>query len=420
MENVGSMELLQFAIENGMLNEQALKEKMETKLREKYLSLHDGKIWFAPKEKYWRTWIRKEGKRIPLRAKTREELEEKIIKFYQENVYSPTVEEMFFEYNDERLSEGIISEASHLRYEQDFNRFFKEIRTLRIKEISADDLQIFVKRTIGNGEVTKKAYANFRVLLKGIFDEAHDRKLIPYIVERDVLSVINISKRKFKATGKEEEDDVFSEEEYETYVTYLSEHPDLWNQALLLILVSGLRGGEVVVLKRENLSRGEDYFCINVKDTETRYKKDGKYVYESKGSAKSKAGMRETIVPKTYMWLYELMIKNKKPGDYLFVNPKTGKRITTNSLRRRQERNCKKLCFLQKSPHKGRKSYASILLDNGIDKSLIKGQMGHTNILTTETHYHRNMKSAEKKALILQGIPLLGEEKRNGSESVSE
>lgn len=73
----------------------------------------------------------------------------------------------------------------------------------------------------------------------------------------------------------------------------------------------------------------------------------------------------------------------------------------------RLNRLCEKINVYHKSPHKIRKTYGSILLDNHIDNVLIVGQMGHTDIVTTENHYHRNRKTLEKKTKILSGIPEL-------------
>ena len=89
---------------------------------------------------------------------------------------------------------------------------------------------------------------------------------------------------------------------------------------------------------------------------------------------------------------------------FVFISPKTGERITTNCLRRRQELNCIRLGMKQRSPHKGRKAYGSILLDNGVDANLILQQMGHADIGTTERFYHRNMKDTERKAEIISDI----------------
>lgn len=59
----------------------------------------------------------------------------------------------------------------------------------------------------------------------------------------------------------------------------------------------------------------------------------------------------------------------------------------------------------QKSPHKVRKTYASILLDNQIpDKNIIE-LMGHTDITCTKEFYSRDRRSNEKKAELLDAIP---------------
>lgn len=54
-----------------------------------------------------------------------------------------------------------------------------------------------------------------------------------------------------------------------------------------------------------------------------------------------------------------------------------------------------------------RKTYGSILLDNHVDNRLIMGQMGHTDIRCTETHYHRNRRSVQQKIQIVSAIPEL-------------
>lgn len=66
---------------------------------------------------------------------------------------------------------------------------------------------------------------------------------------------------------------------------------------------------------------------------------------------------------------------------------------------------CDRLGIKRKSPHKLRKTYVSILLDNGIDKRLVQDVAGHTEIATSERSYHRNRKSDQKKEEILSNIP---------------
>ena len=158
---------------------------------------------------------------------------------------------------------------------------------------------------------------------------------------------------------------------------------------------------ELVDLKHDAF----DGNTIKIRRTETRFLgEDGKYVYSVKEFPKSEAGVRTVVIPKDYEWLCS-KIKALNPfGEYVFTD-KNGKRMTTNCIRRRQERNCKRLGIYKKFPHKIRKTYGTILLDYNIDNRLIMEQMGHTDISCTETHYHRKRKDIEQKSYIISSIP---------------
>ena len=88
----------------------------------------------------------------------------------------------------------------------------------------------------------------------------------------------------------------------------------------------------------------------------------------------------------------------------MFVNSR-GERMTTNCFRARLRRICDKLGIYKKSPHKIRKTYGTILLDNNVDERFVLGQMGHSNVKVTENHYHRNRKSIAKKVEVVSRIP---------------
>lgn len=83
---------------------------------------------------------------------------------------------------------------------------------------------------------------------------------------------------------------------------------------------------------------------------------------------------------------------------FIFEREEDHTRYDTQSVRRRLNRICGKLGIKPKSPHKIRKTYGSILLDNGIDRRTILDQMGHSSIGVTERNYHRNRKTIEEKA----------------------
>ena len=72
-------------------------------------------------------------------------------------------------------------------------------------------------------------------------------------------------------------------------------------------------------------------------------------------------------------------------------------RMKAEAFRDRMQRVCKKLGIKYKALHAIRKTYATMLLNNGVDTRFIIEQMGHTNILCTEKYYHRNRKSDVQK-----------------------
>lgn len=81
-------------------------------------------------------------------------------------------------------------------------------------------------------------------------------------------------------------------------------------------------------------------------------------------------------------------------GEYIFMNGE--ERIRTYVFRNRLNTVCKHANVKVKSPHKIRKTYGSMLLDDGLAESLIMSQMGHTNIRTTKEHYYRNRRNVEQ------------------------
>lgn len=102
---------------------------------------------------------------------------------------------------------------------------------------------------------------------------------------------------------------------------------------------------------------------------------------------------------------YEELKKHNPSGEFV-MSDKCGIRLRTSWIRRRLYAICRELGFeREKGPHTCRRTYATILLDNNVDKNLIMDQMGHTDISCTEKYYHEDMKSLDTKIKILSGIP---------------
>lgn len=82
-------------------------------------------------------------------------------------------------------------------------------------------------------------------------------------------------------------------------------------------------------------------------------------------------------------------------GEYLFEL--NGKRIRTYSFTSRLKSICKKLDISPKSLNKIRKTYATTLIDSGVEESLIISQMGHTDIVQQKILLQKQKKSGTKR-----------------------
>lgn len=393
-------ELLKYAVENGILDIALVQEQVEMNKREKILKKHPYDIWEG-KDGYWRTYIpcKEKGRKL-LKKKDRVDIENEVIDYLQIQEENPTIDEVFEEWNDRRLALNKIGNATHQRNRNFYQRHFKQMGKRRIKSVSEDEWGDFLEEQIPKFDLTAKAFSGLKGITKGFLKRAKKRKLIDFNVE-ELFEELDTSDSDFKRTIKEDYEEVFDEQETDIMIKYLKDHLDLSNIAILLMFVTGMRIGEVVCLKHSDF--GEN--TIDVRRTETRYKAEGETAYhiEVKDFPKTRAGARTIVVPKAYEWLLARIRITNPFGEYVFA--RGDERITAQVVRMRQCRLCDKLKIYHKSPHKIRKTYSTILLDNNVDEKFVLSQMGHTDVRCTENHYHRNRRTIKEKSEILSRIP---------------
>lgn len=393
-------ELLQYALEHDMINLSYVQEQADMNKRKELLGKHPYKISHG-KDGKWRTYLPDKEKGRKLVKKTsRESVEDVVVDYWKSEMENPTIREVFEEWNDRRLRLQKIAPGTHLRNAQIFNRHYKEMGERRIKAVHMEEYEEFLEEQIPKYNLTAKSFSGLKTITRGFLKRAKKRNLIDFNVD-EILQGLDTSESDFKRISYDNEKEVFNEDELPLILNYLEKNIDLKNLGILLMFLTGVRVGELVALKHSDFE-GTTFW---VKRTETRVpKEDGKgYCYDIKESPKTEAGIRNAIIPSEYAWVAEKLRLNNPFGEYIFVE--NGRRYTTNCIRRRMERICKTLKIIPKSPHKARKTYASILLDNSIDNRLIMDLMGHTDISCTEGHYHRSRKSIERKAELLSNIP---------------
>lgn len=391
---------LRYAIEHGLLNSSQILVQVAVAKRKESLEKHPYSISKLRSGK-WMTYLpaKNGGKRIQRVRKTRKEIEDLIVDYWEEQTYSPTIHEVFEEWNDRKLELRNISSATHDRNICVFKRHFKVFGKQRIKNITANDIEDFLEEQIPKYNLSAKSFANLKSITRGMLKRAKRRKLITFDVEV-IFDDMDTTDRAFSRRIKEEYEEVFNKDEMKIMIEYLITHQDQKNLGILLMFVTGIRIGELVALKHD-VFNGNTFV---VRRMETKYKCPGKgNIYAIKEFPKTNAGVRTVVIPQSYSWLSEKLQNMNPDSEYIFLND-SGGRMTTNCIRSRLKRICRDLGIYEKSPHKIRKTYATILLDNNLDQKLIIGQMGHTDISCTENHYHINRRELNEKIQIISSL----------------
>ncbi|MFJ6923555.1 MAG: site-specific integrase, partial [Lactobacillus gallinarum] len=152
---------------------------------------------------------------------------------------------------------------------------------------------------------------------------------------------------------------------------YLLEHTDNeFNLMVLLEISTGLRRGEILGIKPEDVHYDGQYYCVEVKRSISPTTDDTKL--------KTKHSRRSVTIPKN---IYDLLktITPKQSG-YLFDWFSFKQSNLLKEL-------LKKIGIPTTTFHGLRDTHASFLFSNNIPLSYVSRRLGHDSILTTEKYY---------------------------------
>lgn len=376
-------EILQFIIQSGIINFDDVQNSMEDMKRKELLEKHPYKIWKG-KDGEWYTYLPRQGNgRVLKKRKSKSDLEKIIIDYYKEQ-REILLSDIFQEWSSQKLEYGEIQKQTYDRYKTDFHRFFdnSDIAEKDIRKITEDDLELFIRETIRRKGLSNKAYGGLRLLIIGIFKYAKKKKLTEISITQ-FMGDLDLPKKCFSKKVIKDEESVFTDSEVEKISSYIRENVSLINYGILLAFQTGVRVGELCALKYSDIIGNK--LCI--RRTEIRYRgRDGKYVFEVRESPKTEAGNRDIILNSDAQRTLKVIRKLNPFGEYMFMND--GKRIKEKAFSVKIVKICRYVGIKERSMHKARKTYATKLINGGVDESLVVKQMGHTSIDCTKNHYY--------------------------------
>lgn len=392
-------DMLNYVIQNGIINIDTIQKKVEMNERKRYLQKHNSSIWQGENGKwYTRIYDTIREKRVLKKRNTKKEIEDLVIEHYKREEDEPTLKKIFYLWIKEKIKFGEISKSTADRYESDFNRFFvlNNFQNKRVDTITEDDLEYFIRKNIVDKKLTSKGYSNLRTLINGIFKYSKKHGYTNFSITY-FMGDLDLSSRVFTKKVKSKEREVFFEDEIKLITRNIINKPTIKRLGILLAFQTGLRVGELCTLKINDIKQN----VIHVQRTEIVYKDEcGKLIHDVKEFPKSDAGDRYLMIPNTAMETIEKIIRLNPFGEYLFCKNNKNRgfsRIYGKSFNYEIHKICEEVGINPRSMHKIRKTYGTTLLDSNVDESFIVEQMGHSDIECTKKYYYYSNKNNDKK-----------------------
>lgn len=405
-------ELLKYALSNGMINLDEVSKQVDMEMIEKVKEIHKFKITQPSedaKDPRWQTHVEdgtKQSGRRKVKGNTENELLLKLAKHYgitdDENL---TMNDMFDKWLPYKRS-ITNSENTIYRHTTHWKRYCVNSRICNsnMKTLTTLELESWANSLIKDNNMTRKEWQNVKVIIGGIWDYTFRSNLI----KTNPWAGIKISVKFKQISKKTPETQVFIGEDIDKLIVACQEMYDTnGNEAYLAILFNlycGLRVGELVALKWEDVNLTESYFAVEREEVHIRERqKDGtiNYKWIIEDHTKTYTSRYVPLIPKA-VDILEIVIgkrsnKNRK-SDFIFK--RDNGHLNTNNISNALRWACKKADISNKSTHKIRKTFASRLDASGVPTDEIRTLLGHTDAQTTLGYIYNPLPKEETLEMI--------------------
>lgn len=388
---------MQQLISSGIINEDSVLDIVMQRRKEEVKAIHTYAIT-PPKETggRWQTSYRdKDGKRKNIKARTEEEILEKLIPVYfpETHLEKLTFHGLYEEWLQYKAT--VTSSINTIkRHKQHYTKYFEEsiLDNMKIKNIDELLLEQEANRIVKDFNLSRKEWCNVKTILNGMYKYAIRKK---YLSENpmDKVQILVKYRQVVKKTGRTE---TYNTEELQALNRYLdkmyAETEDTVFLAVKINFLLGLRVGELVALK------WEDWSDIKLHIVREEIRNQVTNSYEVVDHTKTNNDRYVILVPKAI----EILQTIPKQDQYIFI--RNGERITSRKIAYVLEKYAERQDTITKSTHKMRKTYASNLNANGVPLDCIREMLGHSNLSTTLQYIYNPLTEKETYNLISKAL----------------
>ena len=403
-------EILGFLSRSGQINfndvEKAMKDSMLKKvLQEK----HPYKI-FRSKDGRWNTYVKDPAKpsgRKRIAKASLEILQEYLYDFYtgasakkwDDNV---TLRQLYPKWLESKAKETD-ADTYPLRLKCTWKKFYENdpIVDIPLAELDLIMLKDWANTMIGEYKLTRKKYYNMSIIFRQALEYAVDAG----IIEENLFSRVKINRGRFVPVHKKrgstevfsrEDDEAFQKVAWDDFYNGRHTSQPLIPLAILFCFQTGLRVGEICSLRYSDISEDGDFIIVSSFLRQTTKE----IVDHTKGAF----GDREVELTDEAKRLIALATEKQKElgaSTNGFIFSCTDRPVGYGTMRKMNEKYCRKAGIDYKSHHKIRKTVASKMLDDGINPDYIRLFLGQEDIMTTWGHYLYDRRTIDENRKML-------------------
>ena len=397
----------QKAIKHGIINEAYVRECIENMKREEILQNHSYKITQG-KDGNWRTYVKDSTKPSGCRLikkSTEKKLQDELVKYYGEQKNKAlTFKDVYFQWRE--VQEKLVTDNTAYKYDTDYNRFLKDsaFEQLPIARITEDIIKVFFHDSIKQNNLTKGAFKKLYGYVNNTFAKAYREKIvienpmIHFVCKQFYTYCEEVDKPIEKQIFSEEEENLILEKLHSEYVSKPNYMP---NYAVEFASLTGMRVGEIVALKWEDIhTEGKlSYFVINKSE---KYNRKTKEYFIDK--TKNKKIRKFPIDDKIKRFLFEVkkvQFKYGFYGEWVFANEEG--RIHAPVVSSCIKNKCRQLNITERGIHAFRKTLNSELRCSGVSEVVASALLGHSPQVNRE-YYTFDTSSMQDKTEIIARI----------------
>ena len=403
-------DVLQYAIDNGIIDLRYIQQQIDMDKRKKILSAHPYKLVYNEKKGRWYTRFKGENGIIQRNRPTRNELEDLVVEFYEngESFEKKIDTYTFAEAHDRwmEVQEEYGKNPNTLyKHESDWRRFFSgtKFAKMNILTMTPHDIEVFMLDKIKTMNLKRQAGVDLFGCINGVFYSAVMDRRIP----KDENPCDLVDKKRFNRfynkERKPQSQRTLSFEEIERLIERLNhdvtERPtSLSPYGVRLSLLTGMRSGEICGLRWSNVTDDAIIICESEK-----YNQLAKEYYIS--DTKTEKDRTMPITEGLRLFLDDMKKLQEQYGatEDFVISTSAGK-LHTRNLSDYMIKASKKLGFeISKNIHAIRRTFNSYLREGGTSALLAGSIIGNTAEVN-ENHYTYDICDIDTKNKLVSDV----------------